>query len=95
MHRVMGLLIFTAMGLGFYLFLADVPPAGAPQALKGTPFAYGGWGVGLLMGLALAWFAALDWNTLPQRIAAWVRLQRHRLAWMLVGGVCTGILLLL
>jgi hypothetical protein len=38
---------------------------------------------------------ALDWRTLPERACAWVRVQRYRLGWVLLGGLCAGILLLL
>jgi hypothetical protein len=96
MPRVFGLLICTAFALGFYLLLVGREPAGAgPQALAGAPFLYSGWAVGLFMGLLLAWLAGLEWHNLPERIAVWAKLQRHRLGWVLLGGVCTGILLLL
>jgi hypothetical protein len=96
MPRVFGLLICTAFALGFYLLLVGRESAGAgPQALAGAPFLYSGWAVGLFMGLLLAWLAGLEWHNLPERIAVWGKLQRHRLGWVLLGGLCTGILLLL
>jgi hypothetical protein len=93
MHRVFGLLIFSSVALGVYLLLAgpDVGTTGGASALQG----YGGWAAGLFMGLFIAWLVGLDWRTLPERLAAWVKLQRHRVAWVLLAGVCTGILLLL
>jgi hypothetical protein len=96
MHRVFGLLICTAFALGFYLLLVGPEPGGAgPHALAGAPLLYSGWAVGLFMGLLLAWLAGLEWHNLPERLAAWGKVQRHRLGWVLLGGVCTGILLLL
>ena len=92
MPRVFGLLICTAFALGFYLLLVGPESAGPPQ---GGPVLYSGWAVGLFMGLLLAWLAGLEWHNVPERIAAWAKLQRHRLGWVLLGGVCTGILLLL
>jgi hypothetical protein len=93
MHRVLGLLIFASVALGVYLLIAgpDAGPAGiGSNALQG----YGGWAAGLFMGLLLAWLVGIDWRNLPERIASWVKLQRHRLGWALIAGVCTGILLL-
>jgi hypothetical protein len=94
MHRVLGLLIFASVALGVYLLTAgpDAGPTGmGPDALRG----YGGWAAGLFMGLLLAWLVGIDWRTLPQRMVTWVKLQRHRLGWALIAGVCVGILLLL
>jgi hypothetical protein len=96
MHRVFGLLALTAAGLGlFLLFGPDPGPSGdiAPTA-DHNPAGYGGWALGLLTGLMLAWLARIDWSSLPERIAAWLRLQRRRLALALLGGVFASILLL-
>jgi hypothetical protein len=91
MHRVLGLVIFSSVALGVYLLIAgpDAGPLGF-ASLQG----YDGWAAGLFMGLLLAWLVGIDWRTLPERVAVWVKLQRHRLGWMLLAGVCTGILLL-
>jgi hypothetical protein len=56
--------------------------------------AYGGWALGLMMGLMLAWLAGVDWTNLPARVVCWIRLQRRRLWLAMLGGVFAGILLL-
>lgn len=100
MFRVFGLLALTAVGAGLYLlFVAPDPePAGfGVSALPSAPGGYGsysGWAVGLVMGLALAWLAGLDWANLPERLGAWFRLQRRRLGWAMLGGVLAAVLLL-
>jgi len=96
MHRFFGLLALAAAGLGLYLLLGpEVGPAGTgAQALEGAPVAHGGWALGLMMGLMLAWLAGVDWTTLPVRVVGWVRLQRRRLWLAMLGGVFAGILLL-
>jgi hypothetical protein len=93
MHRVLGLLLFATLAVGGYLLVAGpelAPAGGGASPLQG----YGGSALGLLTGLLLAWLVAQDWRTMPARISAWVRLQRYRLGWVLLG-VCAGILLLL
>jgi hypothetical protein len=62
--------------------------------LESAPIAYGGWALGLIMGLALAWLAGVDWSNLPARVVMWVRLQRRRLWLALLGSVFASILLL-
>jgi hypothetical protein len=94
MRRLFGLLAVTAAALGCYLLLGpDADPRGA-RALETAPVAYGGWALGLVTGLALAWLASIDWFTLPVRAITWVRLQRRRLWLAVLGGVCAGILVL-
>ena len=96
MHRLFGLLALTAAGFGlFLLFGTDPEPrvAGA-QAADNAPIAYGLWAVGLLTGLVLAWLAGVEWSTLPERARVWFRLQRRRLGWAVLGGLCATILLL-
>jgi hypothetical protein len=93
MHRLFGLLAVMAAGLGLYL-LFDAAPSGAGKALDGAPVASSGWALGLLMGLALAWLASINWSTVPVRVVTWARLQRRRLWLALLGGVCAGILVL-
>lgn len=53
----------------------------------------GGWVVGLTMGIAIAWITRLDWRSIPVRIAFFVRTMRHRVWWMVCGGVCASVLL--
>ena len=96
MHRLFGLLALTAAGFGlFLLFGTDPEPkVSSAQSADTAPIAYGLWAVGLLMGLTLAWLAGVEWSTLPERARVWFRLQRRRLAWVVLGGVCAGVLLL-
>jgi hypothetical protein len=98
MHRLFLLLALSAAGLGLWVLFAspetDLSATGLPVA-AGDRDVYGGWAMGLLMGLALAWAAVLDWRTLPERLTAWVRLQRRRLALLVLGGICASVLLLL
>jgi len=95
MRRLFGLMAVTAAALGLYLlFGPDAEPSGAGKALESAPAAYGGWALGLVMGLALAWLASIDWFTLPVRAITWVRLQRRRLWLALLAGLCAGILVL-
>jgi hypothetical protein len=95
MHRLFGLLAVMAAGLGVYLlFGVDAAPSGAGKTLNSAPVAYSGWALGLLMGLALAWLASINWSNLPMRVVTWVKLQRRRLWLALLGGVCAGILVL-
>jgi hypothetical protein len=95
MHRLFGLLAMIAAVFGLYLlFGPDADPRGAGRGLDHAPVAMSGWALGLLMGLALAWLAGVDWSTLPMRVVTWVRLQRRRLWLALLGGICAGILVL-
>ena len=96
MHRLFGLLALLAAGLGLYLLFGPEtePRAGGMQALESAPIAYSGWALGLVMGLALAWLAGVDWSNLPARVVGWVRLQRRRLWLAVLGSVFASILLL-
>ncbi|HZT47413.1 MAG TPA: hypothetical protein VFA64_05525 [Hyphomicrobiaceae bacterium] len=96
MHRVFGLLALAAAGLGLFLLLVPDPgPSGGfAQMSEHAPVGYGGWALGLLTGLVLAWLARVEWSSLPERIAAWLRLQRRRLALVVLGGLFASILLL-
>ena len=49
--------------------------------------------VGLVLGLASAWLYRVDWSTVPERLEKWMRVQRRRLGWALLGSVCLAILL--
>ena len=96
MHRLFGLLAVMAAGLGLFLLFGpdgDARPGGV-SGLESAPVAYSGWALGLVMGLALAWLAGVDWSNLPMRVVTWVRLQRRRLWLAVLGSVFAGILLL-
>ena len=96
MHRFFGLLALAAAGLGLYvLFGPDAGPQSVTaQTMEHAPVAYGGWALGLIMGLTLAWLASVDWSDLPTRIAGWFRLQCRRLFLVTLGGIFASILLL-
>jgi hypothetical protein len=94
MQRLFGVLALTATALGLWLLIAGPsvdPWSGGERALSEPPATYTAWAVGLLMGLTLAWFAAMDWDKLPD----WLRLQRRRLALLILGGLLASALLLL
>jgi hypothetical protein len=96
MRRIFGLLAIMAAGLGLLLLLAG--PQGATddasaQALQSAPVAYSGWAAGLCMGLCLAWLANVEWADLPQRFAAWLRVQSRRLALVGLAGLFVSIFL--
>lgn len=92
MHRLFGLLAMTAAGFGLFLLLGpDTEPASTgAKAADNAPIAYSVWALGLLMGLTLAWLAGVEWSTLPERVGDWVRLQRRRVGWVVVGGACAA-----
>jgi hypothetical protein len=96
MHRFFGLLALAAAAFGLYVLLGpDAGPTGAgASAMEHAPVAYGGWALGLIMGLMLAWLAGVDWTDLPTRLADWFRLQRRRLWLATLGGIFASILLL-
>jgi hypothetical protein len=96
MHRLFGLMALAAAAIGLYLLFApDAGPTAATSlGAETAPLTYGGWALGLIMGLALAFLAGIDWANLPARVVAWIRLQRRRLWLAMLGGVFAGILLL-
>jgi hypothetical protein len=89
--------VIAGAGLAVLLLLSEPAPdvghAGTQSPL-GMPATYGGWAIGLAMGVSLAWLARVDWREFPARLADWVRLQRRRVGWVMVGGLLAGILLL-
>ena len=97
MHRLFGLLALAAAGYGAWVLFSSPDPAALDATVRvgSEPRRVtGGWAMGLLMGLVLAWLATIDWRDLPERLGAWLRLQRRRLALLVIGGLCASVLLL-
>jgi hypothetical protein len=94
MQRLFGVLALAAAALGLWVLIvgpAVDPWSGGVRALSEPPATYTAWAVGLVMGLALAWLAVVDWGRMPGRL----RLQRWRLAILVLGGLLASALLLL
>jgi hypothetical protein len=60
------------------------------QGASEVPPAYSAWIVGVLMGMALAWLANPDWR----KAKSWLRLQRRRLAVLILVGLLASVVLL-
>ena len=81
-----GRLVFWALlGLGA-AFALGVLPAGAPGSSMG-------WIGGLLLGLAASWLYRIEWAVLVERLGLWAKVQRRRLAWIVLGSICAAILI--
>jgi hypothetical protein len=94
MQRLFGLLALAAAALGLWVLVAGPgvdPISGGKRALSEEPRTYTAWALGLLTGLLLAWLAATDWTRVP----SWLSLQRRRIGLIVLGGLMTGLLLLL
>jgi hypothetical protein len=81
------------------LLLPELPAAAQGVAASGARPATGAgdtsawsWLIGLLTGMVLMTAARIRWRELPQRLVAFVRAQRHRAGWALVGVCYTCIL---
>ncbi len=95
MHRFFGLLALAAAGMGLWvLFVPADTGQFAQGAFANAPQGYSSWALGLLMGLALAMLASIDWRGLPGRFGERLRVWRRRLALIMLGGLCAGVLLL-
>ena len=96
LHRLFGLLALAAAGYGAWVLFSSPDPAALDRTARAASdtTVYSGWAMGLLMGLVLAWLATIDWRDLPERLGAWLRLQRRRLALLVIGGLCASVLLL-
>jgi hypothetical protein len=93
LQRVFGPLALAAAALGLWVLFAGPatdPLGGGPRVLSEAPVAYSAWAWGLLMGLMLAWLATKDWAQFPD----WMKLQRKRLALVVLGGLFASVLLL-
>ncbi len=94
MHRIFGLLALSAAAFGLWVLFAPADTGEHVQGFTGAPQGYSAWALGLLMGLALALLASVDWRGFPMRFGLWMRLQRRRLGLIILGGLCAGVLLL-
>jgi hypothetical protein len=90
MHRLLGFVALASAGVALAVLLGG--PAVGPLSggkLQETPSHYRAWAAGVLMGLALAWLARLDWK----KIEGWWRLQRRRLGLLAAGSALAALLL--
>ena len=101
MGRLFVYLAIVSFALGLFVLMPGGGNGSEPaDALRnsGNFFATvlpvgGGWIVGLTMGIAIAWVTRLDWRSIPMRVALFVRTMRHRIWWMVCGGLCASVLL--
>ena len=66
------------------------------QELYGLVFAAFTIGIGVgpvMLGIGLAWLYRIEWSAVSQRLADWLKVQRRRLAWALLGSICAAILI--
>ena len=97
MHRIFAMLALAAAAYGLWVLFSVPEPGTFVQAARGAAnpqTAYSNWAVGLVTGLLLAWLGTIDWRGMPGRVGAWLGVQRRRLALILIGGLCAGVLLL-
>jgi hypothetical protein len=71
--------------------LRGLPFEAAPS--DGAPASYSGWMGGLLLGLAASWLYRLEWSVFAERLGLWAKVQRRRLAWLVLGSICAAILI--
>jgi uncharacterized membrane protein len=76
----------AAVGAAAALWTAFLGRTGSSE----VPPTYSAWIVGVLMGMALAWLANPDWR----KAKAWMRLQRRRLAVLILVGLLASVVLL-
>ncbi len=97
MGRLFVYLAIIATVIGVVILM----PAGDPEQAKDAVRTVlpnlvpvgAGWIAGLCMGLALAWIGRFDWRSIPERLAIWAQLMRHRVWWMVCGGLFASVLL--
>lgn len=96
MHRIFLVLALAAAAFGVWVLFTSPDPVSFDRTAQGADGAlrYSEWALGLLMGLALAWLASVNWRDFPQRFGAWLKLQRRRVALLIIGGACASVLLL-
>ena len=98
MHRIFAVLALATAGFGLWVLVGGVQPGTLGRGADAMSSIGIGttsmWAIGLLMGLVIAWVALIDWKSFPERCGDWLRLQRRRLALLLIGGACASVLLL-
>jgi hypothetical protein len=98
MHRIFAVLALATAGFGVWVLVGGPQPGALGRGADSVPAIGTGttsmWAIGLLMGLVIAWVALVDWKNFPERFGDWLRLQRRRLALLLIGGACASVLLL-
>ena len=96
MHRFFAVIALVSAGFGVWVLVGGPQPGalGRGTDALASSGSYSVWAIGLLMGLLIAWFAIIDWKSFPERFGDWLRLQRRRLALLLIGGACASVLLL-
>ena len=89
------LVYMTVVGLcGLFLpWGAVLDLARSEPALTSSATSSMGWMGGLMLGLGLAWLYRIEWSAVAERLGNWLRVQRRRLAWALLGSVCVAILI--
>jgi hypothetical protein len=85
------LVVLALLGLGGVIALRGLPFEAAPS--DGAPASYTGWVGGLLLGLAASWLYRLEWSIFAERLGLWAKVQRRRLAWLVLGSICAAILI--
>jgi hypothetical protein len=96
MHRIFAIIALASAAFGVWVLVGGPAPGTLSRGAESLPVpgTYSVWAVGLLMGLVMAWVALIDWKSFPERFSDWLRLQRRRLALLLIGGACASVLLL-
>ena len=96
MHRIFLILALGAACFGVWVLFTSPDPATIEGVMAATEpgWKHTEWAVGLLMGMVMAWLASVNWRGFPERLGGWIKLQRRRLALLIIGGACAGVLLL-
>jgi hypothetical protein len=96
MHRIFAVIALASAAFGIWILIGGPAPVTLGRGSESLPLpgTYSMWAIGLVMGLVLAWVALIDWRSFPERFGDWLRLQRRRLALLLIGGACASVLLL-
>ena len=92
MARLLVYLAFVGLCGLFVAWVFVVDLARSEPALASATSSMG-WMGGLMLGLALAWLYRIEWSAGSKRRGGWLKRQRRRLAWALLGSVCAAILI--